>query len=432
MVCSTARMSAPGACRPSWGCGCSSTASSRWATFRGAERRGDRALARWRRARHRRDPRAAPATCCRASRTARVWCSLRRPRRRSGTSSWSRLAPDRALSRCSSPRTVPVEEARSTPRRMGPDALRDMQAAANLVNANPAGPHPRRANSTVITPKSPSAAPSSMRCGASPIEDGDRQQVGRTLSAGRDRLIVRGRAEPARRRRGRGAQLDAVRSLFDDPRAQAQPSRRSWTSPRAATGCGCSSARRTSFSHFLFSLVVGSLYECGPGNRPSEVGVIGPTRLNYGRIVPIVDYAAQLVGRMVCGPQQGLARRDVAKERKHRRSRRRVPRRHRGGSSTRTRKSVEEEIGAEVAEADEASGSAEVADLKDRLLSALAQPTRKRADGTAATPRSTARPGRPRSAAGSRQFRPALDTRPTPSRRRARADQGIEPPSASC
>ncbi len=31
------------------------------------------------------------------------------------------------------------------------------------------------------------------------------------------------------------------------------------------------------------------------------VGVIGPTRLNYGRIVPIVDYTAQLVGRMLTG-----------------------------------------------------------------------------------------------------------------------------------
>ena len=29
------------------------------------------------------------------------------------------------------------------------------------------------------------------------------------------------------------------------------------------------------------------------------VGVIGPTRLNYGRIVPIVDYTAQLVSRMM-------------------------------------------------------------------------------------------------------------------------------------
>ncbi|MBZ0128324.1 MAG: heat-inducible transcriptional repressor HrcA [Rhodobacteraceae bacterium] len=31
------------------------------------------------------------------------------------------------------------------------------------------------------------------------------------------------------------------------------------------------------------------------------VGVIGPTRLNYGRIVPIVNYTAQLVGRMLSG-----------------------------------------------------------------------------------------------------------------------------------
>jgi heat-inducible transcriptional repressor len=29
------------------------------------------------------------------------------------------------------------------------------------------------------------------------------------------------------------------------------------------------------------------------------VGVIGPTRLNYGRIVPVVDYTAQLVGKLV-------------------------------------------------------------------------------------------------------------------------------------
>ena len=29
------------------------------------------------------------------------------------------------------------------------------------------------------------------------------------------------------------------------------------------------------------------------------VGVIGPTRLNYGRVVPVVDYTAQLVGRLL-------------------------------------------------------------------------------------------------------------------------------------
>ena len=29
------------------------------------------------------------------------------------------------------------------------------------------------------------------------------------------------------------------------------------------------------------------------------LGVIGPTRLNYARIVPMVDYTAKLIGRRV-------------------------------------------------------------------------------------------------------------------------------------
>jgi heat-inducible transcriptional repressor len=29
------------------------------------------------------------------------------------------------------------------------------------------------------------------------------------------------------------------------------------------------------------------------------IGVIGPTRLNYGRIVPIVDYTSQVIARLI-------------------------------------------------------------------------------------------------------------------------------------
>ena len=29
------------------------------------------------------------------------------------------------------------------------------------------------------------------------------------------------------------------------------------------------------------------------------IGVIGPTRLNYARIIPLVDYTARTIGRMV-------------------------------------------------------------------------------------------------------------------------------------
>jgi heat-inducible transcriptional repressor len=53
----------------------------------------------------------------------------------------------------------------------------------------------------------------------------------------------------------------------------------------------------------LFSLS-GSSVVVAPFRDSSErvvgaVGVIGPTRLNYGRIVPMVDYTAQLVSKLV-------------------------------------------------------------------------------------------------------------------------------------
>ena len=53
----------------------------------------------------------------------------------------------------------------------------------------------------------------------------------------------------------------------------------------------------------LFSLS-GSTLVIAPymdsGNKIiGAVGVIGPTRLNYGRIVPIVDYTANLIGRTI-------------------------------------------------------------------------------------------------------------------------------------
>ena len=53
----------------------------------------------------------------------------------------------------------------------------------------------------------------------------------------------------------------------------------------------------------LFSLTGSSLvvspYMNADRKIVGAVGVIGPTRLNYGRIVPIVDYTAQLLGRLV-------------------------------------------------------------------------------------------------------------------------------------
>ncbi|HEV3371943.1 MAG TPA: heat-inducible transcriptional repressor HrcA, partial [Xanthobacteraceae bacterium] len=35
------------------------------------------------------------------------------------------------------------------------------------------------------------------------------------------------------------------------------------------------------------------------GGLVGAIGVIGPTRLNYARIVPMVDYTAKIVGRVL-------------------------------------------------------------------------------------------------------------------------------------
>ena len=53
----------------------------------------------------------------------------------------------------------------------------------------------------------------------------------------------------------------------------------------------------------LFSLsgssVVVAPYRDGGQRIVGAVGVIGPTRLNYARIIPMVDYTAQVVSRIL-------------------------------------------------------------------------------------------------------------------------------------
>ena len=34
-------------------------------------------------------------------------------------------------------------------------------------------------------------------------------------------------------------------------------------------------------------------------NCVGAIGVVGPTRMNYGRIIPMVDYTAKVVGHML-------------------------------------------------------------------------------------------------------------------------------------
>lgn len=112
-----------------------------------------------------------------------------------------------------------------------------------------------------------------------------------------ERLIVRGRGNLLTDD-GVEIDLDRIRSLFDDLErkrdiAQFLELTESGEGVRIFIG-----SENKLFSLSGSSLVV-SPYMNADRKIIGAVGVIGPTRLNYGRIVPIVDYTAQLVGRLL-------------------------------------------------------------------------------------------------------------------------------------
>lgn len=112
-----------------------------------------------------------------------------------------------------------------------------------------------------------------------------------------ERLIVRGRGNLLTEQE-RAEDLDRIRNLFDDLErkrdiAQFLELAEEGEGVRVFIG-----SENKLFSLSGSSLVV-SPYMNADRKIIGAVGVIGPTRLNYGRIVPIVDYTAQLVGKLI-------------------------------------------------------------------------------------------------------------------------------------
>ncbi|WP_343080399.1 heat-inducible transcriptional repressor HrcA [Ostreiculturibacter nitratireducens] len=118
---------------------------------------------------------------------------------------------------------------------------------------------------------------------------------------GAERLIVRGRANLIGEE---ASDIERIRTLFDDLERK-----RDIVEFLELTEAGEGVRIFIGSENKLFSLSGSSLVVSPYMNADRKiigaVGVIGPTRLNYGRIVPIVDYTAQLVGRMLGGERKG-------------------------------------------------------------------------------------------------------------------------------
>ncbi|MEX3017293.1 heat-inducible transcriptional repressor HrcA [Gymnodinialimonas hymeniacidonis] len=111
------------------------------------------------------------------------------------------------------------------------------------------------------------------------------------------RLIVRGRSNLLSDTQ-EAEDLERIRTLFDDLERK-----RDIADFLELTEEGDGVRIFIGSENKLFSLSGSSLvvspYMNADRKIVGAVGVIGPTRLNYGRIVPIVDYTAQLVGKLI-------------------------------------------------------------------------------------------------------------------------------------
>ncbi|PCJ94252.1 MAG: heat-inducible transcriptional repressor HrcA [Hyphomicrobiales bacterium] len=117
------------------------------------------------------------------------------------------------------------------------------------------------------------------------------------MKSGTRNLIVRGRANLLDDL-SVGDDLERVRLLFEDLENKSEliellDSAESGDGVRIFIG-----SENNLFSLSGSSLVVAP-YHDSDDNVVGVLGVIGPTRINYGRIIPVVNYTAQLLGKML-------------------------------------------------------------------------------------------------------------------------------------
>jgi heat-inducible transcriptional repressor len=109
-------------------------------------------------------------------------------------------------------------------------------------------------------------------------------------------LLVRGRANLLQDREAL-EDLERVRSLFDDLE-QKQQLIGLLDNVRDAQGVRIFIGAETRLFSLSGSAVIAAPYMTGGQRVVGAIGVIGPARLNYARVIPLVDYTARVLGRL--------------------------------------------------------------------------------------------------------------------------------------
>ena len=112
-------------------------------------------------------------------------------------------------------------------------------------------------------------------------------------------LIVRGRANLLDDRAA-AADLERVRMLFDDLEQKEQLITL-LEGVGVAPGVRIFIGAETRLFSLSGSAVIAAPYMTGQQKVLGAIGVIGPARLNYARVIPLVDYTAKVLGRLIDG-----------------------------------------------------------------------------------------------------------------------------------
>jgi heat-inducible transcriptional repressor len=112
-------------------------------------------------------------------------------------------------------------------------------------------------------------------------------------------LIVRGRANLLGDSEA-SADLERVRMLFDDLERKEQLIDL-LDDVRVAEGVRIFIGAETRLFSLSGSALIAAPYMTGRQRLLGAIGVIGPARLNYARVIPLVDYTARALGRMMDG-----------------------------------------------------------------------------------------------------------------------------------
>jgi heat-inducible transcriptional repressor len=141
-----------------------------------------------------------------------------------------------------------------------------------------------------------------IRAGRAALDQASQELIARGLAiwsedgSSRPVLIVRGQANLIDA--GAADDLERVRQLLDELETK-QEIANLLDSARAGQGMKIFIGSENKLFALSGSSVIAAPYRGGDGKVVGVVGVIGPTRLNYARVVPMVDFTAKALSRLL-------------------------------------------------------------------------------------------------------------------------------------